>query len=478
MQLKTNFTDKEMEAMGERIREAMIKRGLNSGQLRTRANIPSDRLMKKYERGCRVPKEEHLESMARVLGVSKEYILYGDESAVADEAAPEAVDGLVRVDREEQSGWIKDPKDTSPDMNNDAWGLEELEFSSAPADDAAAEDDSASSEDDGAANVVEQPSTMEETQVPAADSSEDEKPRPSARANKAEYLNPNGKAIRKYREKKGFSQREVAEALGVNVWTVGAWEKENRRITKTNAASLAKLYGVQVEKIVSCPKAGKNSNSRSQKKEYLSPNGAAMKEFRKKAGLTVKNVAYVLGVYHGSVDFWEAKKRRISRNNAERLAKLYGVRVEDITIQEPENGTIPNSSVTETGAAAKAENAIASPGAKPHEAPAPEGPAGPVKGIEIPEHPEERYCRNILYYIKKERIADKEFKEKTGYNADFFKETLKKHEKLPLDAILKTARFFKKSVEEILSDETADRIRKELEKYRKIVADLESISEF
>lgn len=33
------------------------------------------------------------------------------------------------------SGWIKDPKDTSLDMNNDAWGLEELEFSSAPADD-------------------------------------------------------------------------------------------------------------------------------------------------------------------------------------------------------------------------------------------------------------------------------------------------------------------------------------------------------
>ena len=52
------------------------------------------------------------------------------------------------------------------------------------------------------------------------------------------------------RREKGLTQRDVAEALGVNFCTVSNWETCKARIGKPNLSRLANLYGVQPEDIL------------------------------------------------------------------------------------------------------------------------------------------------------------------------------------------------------------------------------------
>lgn len=52
--------------------------------------------------------------------------------------------------------------------------------------------------------------------------------------------------LKGYRVKKGLTQEDLAEVLGVNVSTVKNWEKSPHKMTFEKLALLAKHYGVSI----------------------------------------------------------------------------------------------------------------------------------------------------------------------------------------------------------------------------------------
>lgn len=60
---------------------------------------------------------------------------------------------------------------------------------------------------------------------------------------------PKELTIEKWRLINDMTQRDVADILGVNVKTVGYWEKEGAKLKNVTIYALAKLYNVDVDQI-------------------------------------------------------------------------------------------------------------------------------------------------------------------------------------------------------------------------------------
>lgn len=59
---------------------------------------------------------------------------------------------------------------------------------------------------------------------------------------------------------------------------------------------------------------------------------------REKAGMTQNEVAKVLGVNQSAVSFWESGRNQPRAKQMVKLAKLYGVTVDELLREEDDNG--------------------------------------------------------------------------------------------------------------------------------------------
>lgn len=59
-----------------------------------------------------------------------------------------------------------------------------------------------------------------------------------------------GNSLYKYRKKKGLSQEEVAEKLGVSRQTISKWETEETVPDIYQAKKLAKIYGLSLDELI------------------------------------------------------------------------------------------------------------------------------------------------------------------------------------------------------------------------------------
>lgn len=60
---------------------------------------------------------------------------------------------------------------------------------------------------------------------------------------------PEELTLEKWRKVNDMTQRDVADALGVNVKTVGDWEKEDAKLKNVTVYALAKLYDIDIDQI-------------------------------------------------------------------------------------------------------------------------------------------------------------------------------------------------------------------------------------
>lgn len=74
---RTQLTYEERIQFGDRLKEATKKAGLTQYQLADAAGIPRGTI-NGYATGNLIPPAERLQSMAKVLGVSAEYLIKGD----------------------------------------------------------------------------------------------------------------------------------------------------------------------------------------------------------------------------------------------------------------------------------------------------------------------------------------------------------------------------------------------------------------
>lgn len=71
-----------------------------------------------------------------------------------------------------------------------------------------------------------------------------------------------------------------------------------------------------------------------------------LKEVRKAAGLTQKEVAAYVGVNQNTYSYWENGKTRIDSDSIAKLSKLFNVSVDYILDGSPRRATIENANIT------------------------------------------------------------------------------------------------------------------------------------
>ena len=210
-------------------------------------------------------------------------------------------------------------------------------------------------------------------------------------------------------------------------------------------------------------KARAKEDTLRKKAGYAWPNADRMKMLRQQGGLSITEIADFCGVTWQSVKNWEDQKYRVSLHDAAKLAGLYGVNIEEIVLlkeeQKAQLATVP----TEAPVPRKENTVMVLP--KKQE---------PAASLEIPENPEEMFCRNVKYFLAKKGCSDKEFENFVGCEPSFFDDAQKDgwNWKLPLAVVLKTAEFLGKTVEELVCDRAAAEIEAMAAEYERKAREL------
>lgn len=221
-------------------------------------------------------------------------------------------------------------------------------------------------------------------------------------------------------------------------------QKAKTSVSKTKKAKTSKS---KTNKAKAKAKASEITARR--KSGYVWPNSDRLVELRRQGELSITEIADFCGVTWQSVKNWEVQKYKISMHDAAKLAGLYGVSVDEIALLKEEQKAQLAAAPAAEPVRRKENTAAALP--KKQE------PAGP---LELPENPEEMFCRNVKYFLAKKGCSDKEFENFVGCEPSFFDDAQKDgwNWKLPLAVVLKTAEFLGKTVEELVCDRKAAEI--------------------
>ena len=235
---------------------------------------------------------------------------------------------------------------------------------------------------------------------------------------------------------------------------------------RTPKAKTAKTKAPKAKAVKSKAKAAKaraKEDALRKKAGYAWPNADRMKMLRQQGGLSIKEIADFCGLSGQSIKNWEDQKSRVSLYDAAKLAGLYGVNIEEIVLLKKEQ---KEHLATEPAKAqfSKNENTVLV-------LPKKQEPAGP---LELPENPEEMFCRNVKYFLAKKGCSDKEFEHFVGCEPSFFDDAKKDgwNWKLPLAVVLKTAEFLGKTVEELVCDRKAAEIEAMAAEYERKAREL------
>lgn len=116
--------------------------------------------------------------------------------------------------------------------------------------------------------------------------------------------------VKELRERKGISQRALADAIGVNHTAVMRIEAGERKVSSSQALKLAEFFECSVEFIL-------NVKMRTTKNRLC--------ELRISRGLTIRALAEKVGVSHTQITHIENGKRNLTTKNARILADFFGV---------------------------------------------------------------------------------------------------------------------------------------------------------
>ena len=185
------------------------------------------------------------------------------------------------------------------------------------------------------------------------------------------------------------------------------------------------------------------------KSGYVWPNSDRLVELRQQGELSITEIADFCGVTWQSVKNWEVQKYKISMHDAAKLAGLYGVSVDEIALLKEEQKAQLAAAPAAEPVRRKENTAAALPKKQEQAAP-----------LELPENPEEMFCRNVKYFLSQKGCSDKEFEDVVGCDPSFFDDVQKDswNWKLPLAVVLKTAGFLGRTVEELVCDRKAAEI--------------------
>lgn len=123
------------------------------------------------------------------------------------------------------------------------------------------------------------------------------------------------------REKMGLSQEEAAWRLGTDMRTISNWETGKNLPQGRLLPKLAQVYGLSPDKLARIFGEGKTSKSAL---------GHALRQARLRAGLGVEEAARQMDVTASAVRQWETGKNRPSWKSQQKIARVYGLSMEEI----------------------------------------------------------------------------------------------------------------------------------------------------
>lgn len=232
---------------------------------------------------------------------------------------------------------------------------------------------------------------------------------------------------------------------------------------KTSASKTKKAKTSKSKTKKTKAKAKASGITARRKSGYVWPNSDRLVELRRQGELSITEIADFCGVTWQSVKNWEVQKYKISMYDAAKLAGLYGVSVDEIALLKEEQKA-QLAAVPAAEPVRRKENTTAALPKKQEQA-AP---------LELPENPEEMFCRNVKYFLSQKGCSDKEFEDAVGCDPSFFDDVQKDswNWKLPLAVVLKTARFLGRTVEELVCDRKAAEIEAMAAEYERKAREL------
>ena len=194
--MTTKYSPLQMSEIGKHLKEARLSMKLSQGQVCYKARIPSIKVLSKFELGQDVPKGERLKNLAKVLGVTEDYILEGEKMI---ELKPIKA---VSVTPEEKTVEVK-PEET---LKMTLEATEPVKSIS-----------------------------VRKSLNHRSKSTDD---------NRWDYLWIKGDVFRKLRKDANLSNKEVAEFFGITETAIWHWDNGKKRMAPTHIRMFCELVGV------------------------------------------------------------------------------------------------------------------------------------------------------------------------------------------------------------------------------------------
>ena len=116
--------------------------------------------------------------------------------------------------------------------------------------------------------------------------------------------------VKELRERKGISQRALADAIGVNHTTVLRIETGERKVSSSQALKLAEFFECSIDYLLNV--STRHPDNR-------------LRELRMKKGLTLRGLSQKTGIDFSNLAFCERGQRNFSMNSLSTLADFFGV---------------------------------------------------------------------------------------------------------------------------------------------------------
>ena len=127
------------------------------------------------------------------------------------------------------------------------------------------------------------------------------------------------------RKKKGLTQQQIADEIGVNRGSYSNWEKGKREPSFENLSMLACIFDVSIDFLLSENLEISKETYLKLKEEKKNLFSVRLKELRLQHGFSQEELAEQIGIKQNSYSDWENGKCKPNYEKLEKLADFFGV---------------------------------------------------------------------------------------------------------------------------------------------------------
>lgn len=142
--------------------------------------------------------------------------------------------------------------------------------------------------------------------------------------------------LKEIRKANGYSQVELAEAIGVSKSTIGAYETGDITPSLEKIYILANYFNVEASYFIEETSDNANGMRTDDEKKITEIFASNVKKLRKKRGLSQTDLASALSVSTSSISMYERAEREPSLKMLVSLAEYFGVTIDSL-FKEDEN---------------------------------------------------------------------------------------------------------------------------------------------